>query len=428
MLQSRTRTTTADKYYVQRDQTIIDGPASYVSPTSSVGIVPHYSSLEDYVWKPGTSRIVYEPPIYTDYLANNPRFRDTVHYKTDISYPISYPCKWAWRVGSTYRSVSVSGFSASRYNAGIHDPASKLVTLGIIDLTAIPTSLVRLAAIKDTLSDAKLLGLPEFNLLAFIGELKDFKGLINFFKFRILDFKNSKKYSDKFLGYNFGVAPLVSDLRKMRKLWNNKGKSIDRWNSFVDSGNKTLNSHLTFIKEDVDGTHYTSYTTNSAVGPMKYEYYYTYNLKSRGVASSYIKPLRILKQDMTELGASLWGLNRPLEAIWQLIPFSFMVDWVSNAGEQIKNFEDAQPTLRHHVVSCGTSIKRSLVASCECYLTVNGYRQCIGRTTSVRHFYRRIALPPSSLGPVSLPFEFSGTVTGTKVLLTSALIHQRLKS
>lgn len=428
MLQRRTRTTTSDEYFVERDQTIIYAGQTFVSPTFSVAVVPHYSSIEDYVWQPGTSRIIYEPPIYTDYLANNPRFRDTVHYKTDVSYPISYPCEWAWSVYSSRRYVSVSGLSASRYNPGVEDPASLLVALGVVNLTAAPTLSVRLAAIKETLADAKLLGLPDFNLLAFIGELKDFKGLINFFKFRILDFNKSKKYSEKFLGYNFGVLPLVSDLRKMRKLWNNKGKSIDRWNNFVDSGNKILNSHLTFLKEEVEGKHYTSYQTKSYVGPMLYEYHYTYTLKSRGVASSYIKPLRILKSDMTELGVSLWGLNKPLAAIWQLIPFSFMVDWVSNVGDQIQSFEDAKPTLRHHVVSCGTSIKRSLVATCECYLTVNGYRQCIGRTSSVQQFYQRIATPPDSLGPVSLPFEFDATVTGTKVLLTSALIHQRLKS
>jgi hypothetical protein len=35
---------------------------------------------------------------------------------------------------------------------------------------------------------------------------------------------------------------------------------------------------------------------------------------------------------------NIWGLTQPVEAIWELIPFSFIIDWFFNVGETLASF------------------------------------------------------------------------------------------
>jgi hypothetical protein len=35
---------------------------------------------------------------------------------------------------------------------------------------------------------------------------------------------------------------------------------------------------------------------------------------------------------------NIWGLTQPVEAIWELVPFSFIVDWFFNVGETLAAF------------------------------------------------------------------------------------------
>lgn len=44
-----------------------------------------------------------------------------------------------------------------------------------------------------------------------------------------------------------------------------------------------------------------------------------------------------IESDINAL-ASVWGLNKPIETIWELTPFSFMVDWFFNVGNVISSW------------------------------------------------------------------------------------------
>lgn len=422
----RTRSRTDPYTYVSGMRIIQLGNSTYTSPYTN-GYQPVVSSIIDYIHKPGTSREVILPPVLPSYYDNNPPYKYCKNTGSFKPEPISFPAEWLWFEGGYRKYVSVNGIEGARYLPGVLYPATYLTSrIPSLKVSTIPTENEGIIAINSTLEDAKLLDLPQVNILAFIGELKDFKGLVDFFKFKMSTFGKAKNYSDKFLGFEFGVLPLVSDLKNFRELWTKKIPALNKWNEHADKGT-ILNSHRKFGDVETFGTWSTYYVTSSVIGPLRYDYEFSYYFKSKRIASSYFKPLTATKEDGSSLSTALWGLNAPLAALWQLIPFSFMVDWVTNVGDKISAFEAAKPILQHFVVSCGYSHNAKLIVSCDVYLTVNGYKQRVLRTSEVLKHYERFPILPSKLGTAqALPFEFKPQLSDMKLLLTSAIIHQRL--
>jgi hypothetical protein len=50
--------------------------------------------------------------------------------------------------------------------------------------------------------------------------------------------------------------------------------------------------------------------------------------------------IRITNPNLYQL--SQWGLTNPLEVAWELVPFSFVVDWFTNLGSMIGSMSDLQ--------------------------------------------------------------------------------------
>lgn len=426
MLQQRVRNLT-DKpvgtlgyFKITRDRTV------YAPPVLERSYIPKSSSMVDYVHQPGSPSEVIIPLRSRNYYENNPIYRGVTHTTSRISEPLAFDAHWSKHLGgSSYGSLELSGHNASLYLDGVNYPATYLsLSKQQFNVQSWPDPNEIEAARVALFSQAKLLSLPRVNILTSIGELKDFKGLINFFKVRLF---SKKTFSEKFLGYNFGVAPFVSDLRKIRKLWNNKDKSFVRWNEF-SSKKKLLRFSEKFASSDTYGTYATTYSTNSIIGRIRYDYVFTYRFVKARYYNVYLLPNPITKDDGSDLTAQLWGLNKPLTALWNLIPFSFMVDWIYNIGDSVESFESAKPTLKHDVVYAGWSHSAKLIVTCETYVTFNGLKQPIGRTTEVLRHFRRVVVPPSTMGPLPvLDAEFKPSLSGFQLALTSAIIHTRMK-
>lgn len=139
-----------------------------------------------------------------------------------------------------------------------------------------------------------------------------------------------KDLASNYLGYHFAVKPAIDDIRAVlnahrtvtkRLAWmsNNGGKFVPlrvRQKMPVDVANLVLPS-----------TSQCSVFTHLA------------EKESQGVISAYAQ----LRE--SPLGDAAWqayyqyfGLNKILGLAWELVPFSFVVDWVTNAQEAVNSF------------------------------------------------------------------------------------------
>lgn len=122
---------------------------------------------------------------------------------------------------------------------------------------------------------------------------------------------NRKWLSSNWLAYQYGVRPLVSDIVGSMEL-------LDR----------RLQSHPILFRGKVsqraDARTYSSIPSgniaNIQVGRRSYKYYYT-------VDNSLIKT------------ASSLGLTNPLSLAWELVPYSFVVDWFINVGDWLGSID-----------------------------------------------------------------------------------------
>lgn len=127
------------------------------------------------------------------------------------------------------------------------------------------------------------------------------------------------------------------------------------------------------------------------------------------------------------------GLTKPLSAIWQLMPYSFMIDWVTNIGDIIEKFETRMPFLKVLNRTGGWSYKQETKIDVETYVEYGpgyAFKRSLGTRSYFRKEYIRNPLCPHSLVQLQgyLPFEFKPEITGFQAILTSAILHTRLRN
>lgn len=280
-------------------------------------------------------------------------------------------------------------------------------------------------ALPHLLNDSKLLNLEQVGLATFLAELRDIGRLGDLAKFH----RNTSDVSDKYLGVNFGVLPLVSDIKKMYELTENLSPALDTWNSMSNKG-KVRAYHHTVDRQTRSGTH--SYIGGSEGTIIDHSYSYEYEWEQELVtkAHAYVAPHSSSPDHDLRLKASLWGLDKPLTAVWNAIPYSFAVDWVSNIGDIISDFEYSEPTLGFDVIGYGSSQKLITSITCRAFLHLWGEKIPIGTSTIEDSTYYRTPLPISDVYthmndfPIG-PLEFSTALSGYQISLTAALAHQR---
>lgn len=188
---------------------------------------------------------------------------------------------------------------------------------------------------------------PINNLLVSLGELKS-EGIpsligVDTWKERTLRARNAGK---EYLNYQFGWLPLVSDIQSLANTVINSDEIRRQYEA--DSGHP-INRSLTFPIQlettrsdpDTSGIHQwpvparkTGYwettgaltTITTTKSEMWFEAVYTY----------YLPPIGTTAHDVA-VANKLYGVRLTPETVWNLTPWSWAVDWFSNAGDVISN-------------------------------------------------------------------------------------------
>lgn len=393
------------------------------------------SSINDYRHKPGTTFEEVLPLNCSDYYSNNPRYKYTKQSKVTWSITPGDAFTHSFMIRKYSYTIQMDGYAHNFIHPSILGyPHAYLASEGRIKgIGYIPsyTALVRPALMR-LCSDSKSLNVEGLNILAFIGELREWKSLVDFFKLKFKDVKETTG-SNKFLGYQFGVLPLLSDLQTMKDLWTKLPDAIRKWNDMA-SKSKRLDSHVGFDKEKLSGT--VDVVLNESMYydcPIRYTARLVYSQKRRGAAATYFTPLPITGKDGKDMTLEILGLTKPLSAVWQLMPYSFMVDWVTNIGDIIDKFETRMPFLKVLNRTGGWSYKQETEIKVETYVEYGpGYatKRSLDTRTYFRKEYVRNPLCPHELVQLQgyLPFEFKPEITGFQAILASAILHTRLRS
>lgn len=165
--------------------------------------------------------------------------------------------------------------------------------------------------------------------LATLGEAREtVSSIVSIFKrlfkilraLRRLDLKSlsgeisPKELRDRYMELRYAIRPLFFD-----------AKQVLEAATFIKPGQKT---RQTFRGKRVESAE----TLETAIPAMVSGYNRT-TLSSKAVRTVSARAGVLTNIDVTPI--NLWGIDQPIEAIWELIPFSFIIDWFFNVGKTI---------------------------------------------------------------------------------------------
>jgi hypothetical protein len=137
--------------------------------------------------------------------------------------------------------------------------------------------------------------------------------------------------ADLHLAYSFGVAPLASDLGELAgKLWEVQMHQ-NWWRTISDQ----KPHHLMASKEwQTSGD---PVTISSASG---YRVLESFSQVSKGTLGAEVVINPVTEEiEQRRLFQQIMGWNVPLSIAWELVPFSFVVDWFVPVGDVLNRFE-----------------------------------------------------------------------------------------
>jgi hypothetical protein len=186
-------------------------------------------------------------------------------------------------------------------------------------------------------------GKPKVSGAQSIAELREISSLKNIAK-RVKAFRDM---GDKYLAYEFGWKPFLSDVRS----WYNGILSVDRNIAQLRRDNGRWISRGGTLSSGSDSS-VSSFTHRQAVGKLTPSYgvrsaYGTDTMTSseRSWFSArfryYIPGLNNPKWGKAKAIKHLFDLEIGPEQLWQVLPWSWLADWFSNTGDVISNLMSA---------------------------------------------------------------------------------------
>jgi len=259
-------------------------------------------------------------------------------------------------------------------------------------------------------------------------ELKDIKGLIPNMNLRSL--KDSA--SGNFLGYEFGVLPMISDIQKIASLSSDVDKRLKH---LIEVNKKSTG--LSFNRTVEDKTPYGFFVSNdNPISNIMTNYAVDTDFSRQGLVFKRVSTeftFHIggkLYQDLQGLedsNAKLKGLiassgfNHPGRVIWNAIPYSFVVDWFFSLGKLIDTLAVQPFGGTYQVSDVMWSVKSEshyeVIVQWGPGWSVN--RVHVG-TARVKTYERYAGFPAYSV------VLTNGTLTPMQQVLGLAMIHQRM--
>jgi hypothetical protein len=155
----------------------------------------------------------------------------------------------------------------------------------------------------------------------------------------------------------FAIQPFLRDLRQLSTLGQHLSTQVDRLRNgkpvAVRSATTDSSSKLSFEHNASNGYYYHE-CSSSVEGQRKVN------------VSVYVTFDRTEIQNSKHLLAlDALGFNRPIETIWELVPYSFVVDYFIGIGDFLSQFRGQFLDIPYTVQSQGYSIKKVITAEVE---------------------------------------------------------------
>lgn len=265
-------------------------------------------------------------------IINNPMDSTELFYRDNLCYTLTdYSHKWKANTCNpvkwlTYRNL-VSGTRPSSNLIGDCGflPAPSLDVNDLIDL-AVAKAWSRVSA-----SEAQVLVMLAEGEKTVASLVQIFIRLLKILRaVKRLDIKTlckeltAKELARRYLELRYSLRPLLHDAHDCITAFATTAKTIDDRLTFRAKENASVN--------DSDVLTNTNTWTNSTGTWSRSSH--TYRLTSRVVD--------VRAGVLTQVGVisklNIWGFYSPVEAMWELIPFSFIVDWFFNVGQTIASW------------------------------------------------------------------------------------------
>lgn len=267
---------------------------------------------------------------------------------------------------------------------------------------------------------------PYVSLGTFIAELRDIPGLL---------FKRVQKFRDlgnNYLAYQFGWKPFLGDLIS----WYDSVKRIDQRIAQLkrDNGRYVKRGGTLFRSSEFNQEVHSASSLDLAF-PSVHSYqnvvestwesekcWFTARFKY------YIPGLMSAKFGTLAAYRRLWGLKMTPNEVWQLLPWSWLVDWFSNAGDVISNLVSAADEnlvakyaylMYHHKVV--TQKKVNFTTRLQDGIASYSYRPHTSEVTTIRETKTR-----TGASPFGFNLEIGG-LSAYQSSILSALGVSRLK-
>lgn len=151
----------------------------------------------------------------------------------------------------------------------------------------------------------------------------------------------AKQLSDRWMEGRYAIRPLVYDMVGIVKAITH------------DRNSKP-------IRQTFRGGASDSSTTNQS-GVVTFGFLDYYEIRAYKESSLVISARAGVLTAVEEiLEATIWGLNQPIQAVWELIPFSFVVDWFFNVGKTIASWS---PTFGYKALASWCVVTETTVQS-----------------------------------------------------------------
>lgn len=225
--------------------------------------------------------------------------------------------------------------------------------------------------------------------------------------------ESTKDASNLFLGYEFGVVPLLSDVMALKR-------EISNATATVASIKKRANKPHTWRKTTVQGI---SSETLSPYASYMWHSQKVWNKQPTTCCSvRYIDRMKFQDSVISDIGimARRLGVVPRFEAAWELVPFSFVVDWLFGIGKIAELLDNKISYLNtREILECSVSRAFSYQRSyfSNEYFYPSPYYN--GGNTEVTYYSRDVVTPSGLIIPPGSGFG------KMKAALTGALLRQK---
>ena len=236
------------------------------------------------------------------------------------------------------------------------------------------------------------------------------------------------QFASTLLGVNFGLNPLYQDYLAVQNHIDEFDALIDDWNSKVGS---VQSKHATFkvqnesFSEEVDlpfsyGYGYRGTAETTALGIGKVHIYY--------------KPKHISPSQKMRIRINALGFDNPIGTAWELVPFSWLIDYFTNIGDMIDAATRSNGLFHAEVLDLGYSFKTELATVFKPYfytpVVYGGREHALSERVFQSKSYKREALPIAThYDNVQIPrfafdYSLSGAQTANAVAATWLLTRR----